>query len=139
MKNHREMFEALLDGETLEEFDGYTLILQDGDLVYKNKDGLIATLGNLSLRKPTDWKIKPKTININGFEVPEPVKQPLPNTTIYFIPNLSALIDTDAITDDFGWRSDDNDFLFLSRGIIHLTREAAELHAKALLSFTRKG
>lgn len=71
MKNHKEMFEALLAGETLvQKIKPYTITLindvltdQDGDTVY---------LADIDFK---NWSAKPKTININGFEVPESIKE----------------------------------------------------------------
>lgn len=79
------------------------------------------------------YRRKPHTININGFEVPEPVRAPLRNEEVYFVvgtttngPNLSR----------WRWNNDISEHLWLKRGLIHLTHEAAEIHTKALLSFT---
>ncbi len=75
---------------------------------------------------------KQKTININGFEVPEPVREPLPYGTEYYTIELCV----DVLRLQYIWNNDRVDARLLKAGIIHLTPEAAELHAKALLSFT---
>lgn len=133
MKTHKELLEALLAGETLEEFNEYTLRLHEDNLLFKNKDGLIAPLSNLCLRNPMDWKIKPKTININGFEVPEPIRKPLSFKEVYYIAVL-----TENLYYCQEWADSTKDMKNLKAGIVHLTKEAAEIHAKALLSFTKK-
>ena len=74
----------------------------------------------------------PKTININGIEVPEPVREPLNFGDEYVALDLICVID------DIEWFGDDWDMENLHLGIIHLTKEAAEIHRKALLSFTAK-
>jgi len=81
-----------------------------------------------------EYRRKPRTININGHEVPEPVRDAPRFREEYFI------VDTwnDEIVDSYHWNDDEADRRLLKRGIIHLTREAAEAHAKALLSFTEK-
>jgi len=81
---------------------------------------------------PNQYRRKPRTININGHEVPEPVREPLMHGQEYFS------VDTwnDKIVENYCWVNDRVDQIMLQRGLIHLTREAAELHAKALLSFT---
>ena len=79
---------------------------------------------------------KPKTININGYEVPEPCKEPLEEGTRYFYVNTGALsCEGGGIST---WLNDFADRLRLQTGIIHLTREATKLHLKALLSFTKQ-
>jgi hypothetical protein len=81
-----------------------------------------------------EYRRKPRTININGFEVPEPVREPLRIDDDYYIPYLGS----PSLTVDTTWWNDDCDTNRIKSGIVHLTKEAAELHAKALLSFTQK-
>lgn len=88
----------------------------------------------------TEYRIKPKTININGFEVPQPVTKPLEKGQIYYIvsiTNVNAINRCDAYIKHF-WKDDEIDRAWLQAGLIHLTIEAASLHTKALLSFTDK-
>jgi hypothetical protein len=79
-------------------------------------------------------KIKdaPRFITINGFEVPEPVRVPLKMGEKYWVVEVGSL----RHCNNFVWDCDDFDRLALQRGLIHRTQEAAEKHAKALLSFT---
>lgn len=81
-----------------------------------------------------EYRRKPRTININGHEVPEPVREPLECGTEYFIP----IIRERRFAIDFYWTDEKTDKRFLERGLIHLTEEAAIAHARALLSFTAK-
>ena len=83
-----------------------------------------------------DYRRKPRTININGFEVPEPYRGELKITGSYFTPYLSDPSDPFMKCD---WGDDPEESELLSLGLIHLTKEAAILHAKALLSFTKGG
>jgi hypothetical protein len=80
------------------------------------------------------YRIKPKTININGHEIPEPVREPLTKGQSYFIPDLAT---RGAGSCEWLWHGDTPDLLWLERGLVHLTKEAAKAHAEALLSFTR--
>lgn len=86
-----------------------------------------------SLTNQYDYRIKPRTILINGIEVPEPVREPLEDGQKYW-------------TFITGWRDDvyqsewegsDSDYNFLNQGLVHLTREATEIYARAILSFTK--
>jgi hypothetical protein len=78
-----------------------------------------------------EYRRKPKTIIINGFEVPEPMRvRPAVDTT-YFYPHLfSGGVRT------FSWEGDDMDERAFKSGLCHLTKEAAGLHLEALMSFT---
>lgn len=84
---------------------------------------------------PDKFRVKPKTININGFEVPEPEREELACGVLYFVPAFASY--------SYGvrnsWQNDYADKHYLENGLVHLTREAADLHAKALLSFTKIG
>ena len=87
-----------------------------------------------SFNSDVKFRVKPKTISINGIEVPAPEQQELSEGTRYYVPCLEA---GDWIN-WYEWSGALIDKRVLGLGIIHLTREAAEQHAKALLSFTSK-
>lgn len=83
-------------------------------------------------RPKYQYRRKPKTININGFEVPEPLKIKPQFGQQYYVPWLSC----ESLFDRFEWQDDNVDNRFLGRGLCHLDKEPAIIHAKALLSFT---
>lgn len=128
MKQYKHIFDALVNGEQVEvncpllNSDRW-LNLHPSDVLGKIQYGI----------DPKNFRIKPKTININGHEVPEPVREPLEYGQFYFIP----IVDYEDSTSQISWDGGLYDRRNLSRGLIHLTAEAAEAHAKALLSFTQ--
>ena len=75
----------------------------------------------------------PKTIRIGEYDVPEPVREPLEKDTEYWIASFLLA----ELADNFKWDSDKFDNLVLKNGLIHLTKEAAVIHAKALISLTQ--
>ena len=75
-----------------------------------------------------------KTININGFEVPSPLSNPPKDGEICYIVNLTE----DKVYATVWHRAQPFFKQWLKSGIIHRTEEAAALHLKALLSFTRQ-
>ena len=79
------------------------------------------------------WSDPPKTIRIGEYDVPEPMREPLEKDTAYWIPHFSL----DVSANRFTWYSDDFDNRMLKNGIIHLTKEDAVIHAKALMSLTK--
>jgi hypothetical protein len=81
-----------------------------------------------------EWRIKPKTININGHEVPAPMREAPARGDHYFSPNIVG----EPVTFVSMWTSHSVDCDRLYKGLCHATQEAAEAHAKALLSFTTK-
>jgi hypothetical protein len=82
-----------------------------------------------------EYRRKPRTININGHEVPEPVREPLSEGDAYYFVSLYT---SDGASESHWHETAGVSRLRLDKGIIHLTREAAEIHANALLSFTQK-
>lgn len=79
----------------------------------------------------SEYRLKPRTININGFEVPEPLRHELSNGFKFYSFDLYHGVL------DLKWDSSDVCESLLKAGLIHLTREAAEKHLEALLSFTK--
>ena len=114
---HKDLIIAWANGETIQ-FWGYGWI----DVLEPN------------FNSDAKFRVKPKTISINGIEVPTPEQQKLSEGTRYYVPCLEA----DDWINWYEWSDASIDKRVLGLGIIHLTREAAEQHAKALLSFTNK-
>lgn len=79
-----------------------------------------------------EYRLKPRYIDINGHQVPEPVWEPLEEDQEYWIADIRYAPSV------FNWENNDADNRWLERGIIHITKEAAETHSAALLSFTQK-
>lgn len=80
-----------------------------------------------------EYRLKPRTIDINGHQVPEPVRDPLEVSNLLWIADITQLN-----AEQLMWTGHASDILMLERGILHLTKEAAEAHMTALLSFTQK-
>ncbi|WP_368899752.1 hypothetical protein [Morganella morganii] len=80
-----------------------------------------------------EYRLKPNFIDINGHKVPEPVREPLEVNNLLWIADI-----TQPNAEQLMWTGHTSDILMLERGILHLTKEAAEAHIAALLSFTQK-
>lgn len=75
------------------------------------------------------FRLAPRTITVNGREVPEPVREAQKTCTPYYVPRL----DSAGLVVESYWIGSGFDDLMLQRGLIHLTKEAAITHAKAML------
>ena len=76
------------------------------------------------------YRRTPKTININGFEVPEPLrKEPNYGDECYTLVELFNFI-------KFVWNGSAIEIKRLELGLVHLTAKAATIHSEALTSFT---
>ena len=81
---------------------------------------------------PSKYRIKPeepKTIKVNGFDVPEPMREAPALGTYYYI----AYPTYEAYYAGESWDYSVFDICWLHRGMLHSTKEAAVAHAKAML------
>jgi len=88
-----------------------------------------ACIGPLLWMPETRYRRKAKTININGHEVPEPLRVAPPVGDAYYVTSTEGSFWS-------VWNGCHHDQRRLSSGLVHATHEAAEIHRKALLSFT---
>ena len=124
---YAELLHAIADGKEIQSLNEKTSSWE----TISTKPVLIgAAYGDLPSRS---LRVKPPTVLINGIEVPEPCREPLKKNERYWMPDLARL--TGLACED-SWSGIPCDFDYLNRGLVHLTKEAAETHAKALLSFT---
>ena len=79
------------------------------------------------------YRRKPKVILINGYEVPEPCREPLRSGQKFWIVNPFRGPEW------FTWDGSKEDFHALKNGFVLLTEEAAEKHFNARKIFTAKG
>lgn len=132
MNNYREMYEALLRGDVLQTTSNQQIRMDIHGNIINDSDGRI--LHGISHYEFEKWSIKPETININGFEIPEPVREP---------PKEGENIWLSNVDDHPGflltqWKNTKCQNFWLSKGMIHRSEAAAVLHTKALWSFTAK-
>jgi hypothetical protein len=98
---------------------------------YRDKSGFL----QMSLFKHPEWRIdfsyhrKPRTISINGHEVPEPMRVKPGFGDFYYWPRIGAI---QAYNDT--WTDHEIDHTRLSQNICFSTREAAEAASLAIAS-----
>lgn len=124
---YAHIFTALAEGET--EFERHT---PSGEWSQITLVQLFSTLQN-GLCPPEHLRVKQETININGHDVPAPLKTlPKEGTYVYW----PVWGNTSGSTYGTAVGCNDNLPTLLAYGVLHLTKEAASAHAKALISFT---
>ena len=79
------------------------------------------------------YRRKAKTININGYDVPEPVRQPLDMGDQYYLVGHFHIYE---YHHKRVWKDTSGDHYYLNLGVIQRSVADAELHTEALLSFT---
>jgi len=106
--------EAMANGETVQEFFGEE---------FQDKH-------NANFIEGREYRIKPRTIVVNGFDVPEPMLSYPEHRTQYFCaaPDRNFLC-----FESVFMQNDEVDANRLHKGLLHTTKEAAIAHAKAML------
>ena len=103
--------------------------LANGENVTQSIDGGVELPSNGSFVYGLTYSIKPKMMLVNGFEVPEPIRDKPVSGSTYYCPALNV----DIFFLDDEWRESHLCTRRLSRGLIHSNKEAAIAHAKAML------
>ncbi|MBI6548320.1 hypothetical protein [Xenorhabdus lircayensis] len=84
-----------------------------------------------------DWEYRlkpsPQIIRIGEWDVPVPERKPPLKGTTYYAPDIL----TDNYVDPLIWDNSHLDLRLLNRGLVHLTSDAANTHAHALLSLIK--
>ncbi len=98
------------------------------------RSDFMSMLSEEELEAELERRRKPKTITINGIEVPEPLKEAPKHGDKYYTVSLSGK--NKAYSRN--WLGRAEDVRRLSCRVSHLTEEAAIKHAEALISFTKQ-
>lgn len=77
-----------------------------------------------------DYRIRPRTIRIGGYDVPEPMRIHPEKGVAYFVPSISGG------AYKFKFIGDQSDKMYLLNGVAHLDEDSALIHGKALISLT---
>lgn len=120
---HADFLRAIADGVPITDFE----------VIYKTRENWepLCDFVHSLLLSPSDIQIrrKPKTHVANGFTVPKPETAAPELGRLYHVLNLAE----DQFSPSFyQWKGDRTDKMFLSRGLVHLTKEAAIANAKAM-------
>lgn len=94
--------------------------------------GWVAKAEHLGFNMYDTYRIKPKTIRIGEYDVPEPLREMPTLGTDYYITDIVGSSLYGVAT----WVCDAEDIKWFNRGMVHSTKDAAICHAKAILSLT---
>ena len=83
-------------------------------------------------RMSCEYRVKPKTIRIGEYDVPEPIREMPALGITYYVADIAGSSLYGVAT----WVCDVEDIKWFNRGMVHSTKDAAIRHAKALLSLT---
>ena len=98
-----------------------------GDIFLFQKNGAFV---HSQFQDQTDLFMAPPPMrSINGYEYPEPVREPLEVGQSYWVVDPYAKLTVTSMK----WIGGSEDMRLSQRSLIHLTREAAEAHARAII------
>ena len=104
------------------------------EYTHPNSNGWRPLKSDPSWHYTVGYRRKAKTIRIGEYDVPEPLQiKPDMREKYYFV-----TFKGDDNVHSYLWSDDNVDNQLLSNRVVHLNREAAELHAKALISLTKQ-
>ena len=127
---YANILRAIADGEIIEWEES------SGVWIKRISDYALKEIANAKYQ-PKRYRVKPKTITINGFEVPEPLRQMPKDANRVFWPVLASASGSNS---DWSYVSENKNVMLeamLLQGLLHSTREAAQAHAHALISLTQ--
>ena len=81
------------------------------------------------------YRHRPRTIMINGFEVPEPLRQEPAYGDLLWLASLTSEYPVSIPWED---RYKEMAAYWMKLGLLHVTQSAAHTHVQALLSFTKQ-
>lgn len=117
---HRQVLEWMLAGKTVQGYYESAERWQDVGYI-----SIFYYLHHDSLR----FRLKPETIKIGDIEVPKPESEAPKEDADYYMPDMGY----ESLVFIANWANDDLDHKRLKTGCLHLTKEAAIQHAKALI------
>ena len=80
------------------------------------------------------FRLSQETITIGDVSFPKPESKPLEVGTEYWIAHTAYSVYTTLCA--YRWSNDPCDSMFLKRGLVHLSKENAVAHAKALIKLS---
>lgn len=90
---------------------------------------LLVLISSGAADNPASYRLAPRTIRVNGVEVPAPESVAPEKGITYYVPDPSA----DAFCYKATWEDQSLDNNWLSRGLVYLNKEDAIARAKAML------
>lgn len=126
--NFKEALIAHLQGEKVEvqQFTHWEPLMH---WIARGNASLCGALSDVGFATACEFRLAPRTIRVNGVEVPAPEMVAPEKGRTYYVPDLA---EGDCCY-DYTWVNDLFDVRTLERGLVYLTKEDAIARAKAML------
>lgn len=122
----KEILEALEANKALEVKFAYDI--DDEWIPFNRSEILVENI----LNPRNSFRLAPEKITIGDVSFPKPETKAPKSGMNYFFPSFIK----PSLVDFYEWTSDDVDYKLLRAGLIHLSKENAFAHAKALLKLS---
>ena len=120
----QEALQAIIDGKKVE-------CLLDGS---DSWDSLLLLTARVLVNPHNKFRLAQEMVTIGDVSFPKPESDPLELGTKYWIAGLSYEYYSPPIP--IIWEDDSQDRIMLKRGLVHLSRENANAHGKALIKLS---
>lgn len=119
-----ELVQAIQDGKKVE------FRMMSSDTWFELKEWKSVKLGEL-LNSVWQYRLVQEMVTVGDVSFPKPVSEPLEVATEYWVAHPVYSVYTASCA--CRWSDDFYDNLYLKRGLIHLSKENAVAHAKAII------
>ena len=117
---------AIADGKVIQRYFGNEVVWPT-----VSSTRLLESIAAGKAGDPAEYRVKPSTIVVNGIEVPEPQRVAPADGTAYWLANVTS-IEFDQF--ELCWDGVESEMTWLQRGLVHLSKENAIAHAKAMVA-----
>ena len=119
----QEVLQALIDGQEVEYHNcigGWRNLLLNTSCI------------SLLTNKSVQFRLAQETITVGDVSFPKPYQGQMEQHQIYYY----AIMDFTSLFDSKVWENDTADLSLMKKGLVHLTKENAIAHAKALIKLS---
>ena len=126
LTDYAHVLHAIADGKVIQRYFGNEVVWPT-----VSSTRLLKLIDAGKAGDPAEYRVKPSTIVVNGIEVPEPLRVAPANGTAYWLTQVTS-IELDQF--ELCWDGTECEMTWLRRGLVHLSKENAIAHAKAMVA-----
>lgn len=126
LTDYAHVLHAIADGKVIQRYFGNEVVWPT-----VSSTRLLELIAAGEAGDPAEYRVKPDTIMVNGIEVPEPQRVAPADDKRYWITDVTA-IEPDEF--ELCWAGTECEMTWLQRGLVHLSKENAIAHAKAMVA-----
>ena len=126
LTDYAHVLHAIADGKVIQRYFGNEVVWPT-----VSSTRLLEFIAAGEAGDPAEYRVKPDTIMVNGIEVPGPLRVAPADGKPYWIANITS-VEFDQF--ELCWDGIELEMTWLQRGLVHLSKENAIAHAKAMVA-----